>query len=80
MEYAYLLINCQLGSEEEIIKKIKQIENVTEVHGVFGVYDIIVKLEAPNNNTLRDVITTKIRRIDKIISTLTMTIIPEQEC
>ena len=79
MEYAYLLINCQLGSEEKIIKKIKQIENVTEVQGVFGVYDIIVKLEAPNNDLLRDVITTKIRRIDKITSTLTMTIILEQE-
>lgn len=79
MEYAYILINCQLGSEEEVIKKIKQIENVEEVHGVFGAYDIIVKLEASNNHVLRDVITTKIRKIDKISSTLTMTIIPEQE-
>ncbi len=79
MNYAYVLINCQLGAEEAIIKKLKQIETVKEVHGVFGVYDIIVKVEATSYSTLQNIITTQIRKMEKISSTLTMLIIPEQE-
>lgn len=79
MNYAYVLINCQLGSEEAIIKKLKQIESVKEAHGVFGVYDIIAKIEAASYGTLQNIITTQIRKMEKISSTLTMLIIPEQE-
>ncbi len=43
MPTAYVLLNCDLGSESEIIKKIKQVPEVIEVSGVFGVYDIIVQ-------------------------------------
>lgn len=67
-----------MGSEEEVIKKLKQIENVKEVHGVFGVYDIVVKIEAPNNDVLQNVITNKIRKMEKISSTLTMIVISGQ--
>jgi len=79
LNFAYVLINCQLGAEEAIIKKLKQIENVKEVHGVFGVYDIIVKIEAANYDTLQNIITTQIRKMEKISSTLTMMIISGQE-
>lgn len=67
-----------MGSEEEVIKKLKQIENVKEVHGVFGVYDIVVKIEAPNNDVLQNIITNKIRKMEKISSTLTMIVISGQ--
>jgi DNA-binding Lrp family transcriptional regulator len=81
---AYVLLNSDLGSDETIIKKVKEIleseENVKyEVQGVYGVYDIILKVTSENSDKLRSVITHKIRKIDKVQSTLTMMVIEEQE-
>ncbi len=81
---AYVLLNSDLGSDETIIKKVKEIleseENVKfEVQGVYGVYDIILKVTSDNSDKLRSVITNKIRKIDKVQSTLTMMVIEEQE-
>jgi len=72
MATAYVLINCELGSEEEIIKQLKELEGVTEVHGTFGAYDILSKIESITVEALRETITWKIRKIDKIRSTLTL--------
>jgi DNA-binding Lrp family transcriptional regulator len=72
MATAYVLINCELGSEEEIIKQLKELEGVTEVHRTFGAYDILSKIESSSVESLRETITWKIRKIDKIRSTLTL--------
>jgi len=72
MATAYVLINCELGSEEEIIKQLNELEGVTEVHGTFGAYDILSKIESSTVESLRETITWKIRKIDKIRSTLTL--------
>jgi len=73
-----------LGSDQEIITKLKEILAVEkdlkyEVQGVYGIYDIVVKIEAANADLLRNIITSKIRKIDKVQSTLTMMVIEEQE-
>ena len=72
MATAYVLINCELGSEEAIIQQLKNLEGVTEVHGTFGAYDILAKIESSTVETLRETITWKIRKIEKIRSTLTL--------
>jgi len=72
MATAYVLINCELGAEEEIIKQLKELDGVTEVHGTFGAYDILSKIESSSVESLRETITWKIRKIDKIRSTLTL--------
>ena len=72
MATAYVLVNCELGSEESIIRQLKNIETVKEVHGTFGAYDILAKIESFNVETLRESITWKIRKIEKIRSTLTL--------
>ena len=69
---AYVLINCDLGSEEFVISELKSIEGVVEVHGTFGAYDILAKVEASLVEKLRETITWKIRKISKIRSTLTL--------
>jgi DNA-binding Lrp family transcriptional regulator len=46
MPAAYVLINCELGAEEEVVSKLKALETVKEVHGTFGAYDILAKVEA----------------------------------
>lgn len=84
MPTAYVLLNSDLGSDESIISKVKEIldneDNINyEVQGVYGVYDIVLKVNSNNTDNLRSVITNKIRKIDKVQSTLTMMVIEEQE-
>ena len=80
---AYVLLNSDLGSDESIIEDIKRIlanEDVDyEVQGVYGVYDIVLKLSSKDAEKLRLIITNKVRKIGKIQSTLTMMVIEEQE-
>ena len=72
MAEAFVLINCEIGSEESVIEKLNSITEVIEVHGTFGAYDILAKVEADNVETIRENITWKIRKIEKIRSTLTL--------
>lgn len=79
MAKAYVLINCELGSEESIISELKGIDGIKEVHGTFGAYDILAKVESDQVEKLRETITWKIRKIPKIRSTLTLMGIEGQE-
>ncbi|NDB62988.1 MAG: Lrp/AsnC family transcriptional regulator [Nitrososphaeria archaeon] len=84
MPIAFILLNSDLGSDQEIITKLKEMLAVekgikSEVQGVYGIYDIVVKIEAASSDLLRSIITSKIRKIDKVQSTLTMMVIEEQE-
>tara|TARA_B110000116_G_scaffold218562_1_gene196132 strand:- start:225 stop:464 length:240 start_codon:yes stop_codon:yes gene_type:complete len=72
MAEAYILINCEIGSEEQVITTLKTIDGIKEVHGTFGAYDILAKIESAQVEDLRETITWKIRKIDKIRSTLTL--------
>jgi len=80
---AYVLLNSDLGSDEPIINEVKEIladEDITyEIQGVYGVYDIVLKLSSDDAEKLRAIITNKIRKISKVQSTLTMMVIEEQE-
>jgi DNA-binding Lrp family transcriptional regulator len=80
---AYVLLNSDLGSDESIINEVKKIladEDIKfEVQGVYGVYDIILKLSSNDAENHRSIITNKIRKSSKIQSTLTMMVVEEQE-
>ena len=81
---AYILINSDLGTDVSIIeylnKTLSEEKDIQfEVDGVYGVYDIIVKLTSENGETLRGIITNKVRKIDHVQSTLTMMVIEEQD-
>ena len=79
MPTAYFLLNVVVNQETEIIEKIKKIleeESVEyQVQGVFGVYDIIVKITAESDDRLRHIILEKIRPIHKIQSAITMMVV-----
>ncbi|MCH2402436.1 MAG: Lrp/AsnC ligand binding domain-containing protein [Candidatus Nitrosopelagicus sp.] len=84
MPTAYILINSDLGTDVSIIeylnKTLAEEKDIQfEVNGVYGVYDIIVKLTSENGETLRGIITNKVRTIDHVQSTLTMMVIDEQD-
>jgi len=72
VEILYILINCDLGSEVDIINEFMKIPEVKEVRGTYGVYDIFVKLQGETKEALENIITHKIRRIPKIRSTVTL--------
>ena len=72
MPSAYVLINCELGSENEIIEKMRKVPEVGEVYRVFGVYDIIVRISSDDKETLKEIIAWKIKNLDKVSSVLSM--------
>jgi len=78
MEISYVLIQCDLGYETEIIKKLSEIPQVKEVRGTYGVFDIFVKIIADSKDEIDEVITNKIRRIAHIRGTNTLVAILSQ--
>ena len=78
MPTAYILVNCTLGSEEKIISEIAKLSAVKEVRGTYGVHDIFVKVKSDNTEALNHTITSKVRKIPGITSTVTLVVIEEQ--
>ena len=72
MTVGYVLINCELGAEEELIEKIRGVGGVRDVFGTFGAHDIMVKVKADHLEKLREVITWEIQKLDKIRSTVSL--------
>ena len=75
MATAFVLINAELGAETEVLKGLKDVKEVKEAHMLYGVYDIIARIETDTMQELKDIISWKIRRLDKLKSTLTMIVI-----
>ena len=69
---AFVLINTEMGSETEVLESLKKMGNVKEAYLVYGVYDIVARVEAENMDQLKEIITWKMRRLNKVRSTLTM--------
>jgi len=78
MELAYVLIQCDLGAEVEIIQELTKVQQIKEVRGTYGIYDIFCKIETESKTVLDDTLTNKIRKIPKIRSTITLHWIPSQ--
>jgi DNA-binding Lrp family transcriptional regulator len=68
---AYVLINTEIGTEEEVFEKLRRNPSVREVYTIFGVYDIIIRVECETKEKLNQTIN-KIRRLDTVRSTLTL--------
>ena len=72
MTYAYILLNVEGGTEDNVLKKVRRIEGVAEAYVSYGVYDLIIKVTADNMQELKDIVTHKIRQINDVQSTLTL--------
>ena len=77
MVTAHVLINCDSGSEGSVIDELKKFDSVREVNPVYGAFDLVVKLESPNLQEIRDNIVKDIRKIKNIITTVTLMTIHE---
>ncbi len=72
MGVAFVLVSTEIGSEKDVLKKLKEVPEVKEAYIVYGVYDIVAKVQIDDVDKLKDIITSRIRRLDKVRSTLTM--------
>ena len=75
MPTAFVLINTEIGSEEEVLNELKKISYIKEAYVVYGVYDIVAKVEAETMDKLKEVVSWSVRRLDKVRSTLTMLVV-----
>lgn len=72
MEKAYMLISCEIGEEHSIYLQLKNIPEIKDCTITFGNYDIVVSLETESMTQLNNIISTKIRKLGKIRSTITL--------
>jgi len=73
MAKAYVLMNCELGAEKDVIALLNKIDGVKEAHGTLGLYDIVVQIESDSEEKIREIVTGTIRKMPKIQSTMTLT-------
>jgi DNA-binding Lrp family transcriptional regulator len=73
---AVVLVNTELGSsQDQLIESLKLIDGVEEAHGLYGVYDLMIKIKASSIDRLKDIIKLHIRQIAGVTSSLTLMII-----
>ncbi|MDH5482033.1 MAG: Lrp/AsnC ligand binding domain-containing protein [Candidatus Bathyarchaeota archaeon] len=77
MPTAFVLINTEIGSEADVLKDLKKVEGVEECFAVYGVYDIVARVTADTMDKLKEIVTWRVRRLDKVRSTLTMIVVEE---
>jgi DNA-binding Lrp family transcriptional regulator len=77
MPRAYVLFNVESGSEDNVLKQLRSLNNVEEAYVSYGVYDLVVRIKADTMEELKDSVTHKIRTIKEVRSTLTLIMMEE---
>ena len=75
MSKAFVAIHCETGKESPVIRKLMETKGISEVTGTLGLYDIIIKIEAPDSITLEKIITKEVRKIPHVLTTMTLMVI-----
>ena len=75
MALAFVMITAEIGKEGEVLNELKKIEHVKEACLTYGVYDIVAKVEAETWEKLEEAITSKVRTVNSVRSTLTMMVV-----
>ena len=79
MTIAYVLVQCTIGHEMDVLRNLLNLDLVKEAKGTFGYYDILVKIGGSSQTEIDKTITKKIRKIKNVTTTTTLSVIPEQE-
>jgi DNA-binding Lrp family transcriptional regulator len=75
---AVVLVNTDLGSQDNVLESLKQVEGVEEAHALYGVYDLLIKVKAKSIDKLKDVIKSRIKQVKGVSSSLTLMIVEER--
>ncbi len=78
MAEAIVMVNVDIGKEDEVFNKLLELPEVKEIYMVYGVHDLIVILETENMDAMRTLITQKIRKIPGVKSTITSIVVRKQ--
>ena len=79
MKIVYVLVQCTIGHEMEVLADLVKLDLVKEAKGTFGYYDILVKIEAQSEKEIENTITKKIRKVKNVNTTTTLSVISGQE-
>ena len=72
MEKSYMLISCEIGEEQSILSSLKELPEVNDCMITYGNYDLIAEFVTNTSSEMNQVITSKIRKLQKIRSTITL--------
>jgi len=72
MTDAYVMLNCELGAEPEIIEQLKGLDHVVDVFETIGTYDMLVNLQAENFEKIREIVSWNIQKLKNVRSTATL--------
>lgn len=72
MRETFVLINCDLGKERQIIKSLQKLQSVKEVQATHGVYDIVAKIETKTEKELNETIRLNILSLSQVQSVLAL--------
>ena len=75
MHVGFVLLNCDLGSEEYILEELNKIDGVKNSYITFGAYDVIVEVHAETQIDFDELVSMKIRRLARIVSTMTLNVV-----
>lgn len=75
MYLGYILLNCDLGAEEYIVEELRQIPQVKNAHLTFGAYDVIAEVHADSQEEFDKTVSTKIRKLARVVSTMTLNVV-----
>ena len=75
MHVGFVLLNCDLGAEEYILDELKQVEHIKNAYVTFGAYDFIAEIHANDQEEFEKTVSMKIRRLSRIVSTMTLNVV-----
>ncbi|UCD43996.1 MAG: Lrp/AsnC ligand binding domain-containing protein [Candidatus Bathyarchaeota archaeon] len=69
---AYVLINTELGQENDVVRELSNVNGITGIHSLYGIYDVIVQVEAESMDKVKEIVFNNIRRLDSVKTTITL--------
>ncbi len=75
MHKGFVLLNCDLGSEEYVVEELNNIPEVTNAYITFGAYDIVAIINAETQEDFEETVSIKVRKLSRVLSTMTLNVI-----
>ena len=75
MALAFVLISTATAKEHEVYDTLMKVGELSELYPLFGEYDFIAKIEAKNEDDIGNVVVNRIRRLEGVADTKTLTVV-----
>jgi DNA-binding Lrp family transcriptional regulator len=72
MMKAYVLINTELGQEAAVVEELRKVPGINSASSLYGIYDVIVEVEADTMEKVKEIVFNNIRRLDIVKTTITL--------